>query len=179
MSKQGWVENLVSPVVDAAQISNTTAETIMIPDVAIPASYFYGGRTVRVRLMGKMSNVVTTPGTLTLRVRWGGVGGTVLVASAALTLNTTAQTNAQIIIEFNITCRVEGNPGKLIVSGWDCLGLSAATQGRVDLIPASGQAEVGSLDLNSATSLSFTAQFSVATNPTNLTIQQVTFESLN
>lgn len=179
MSKQTWEELLLAPIIDATQISNTTTETIMVPDTTIPANYFYAGRTLRARLIGKMSNVVTTPGTLTLRARWGGVSGTLLIASAAIALSTTAQTNAQIMQEFFITCRVEGNPGTLITSGQACLGISASVAGRVDQIPASGQAAVGSLDLTSATALSFTAQFSVSTNPTNMTIQQFTLESLN
>lgn len=179
MSLQTWEETLVESIADATQISNSTSETVMVPDTTIPANYFYAGRVLRATLLGKMSNVVTTPGTLTLRSRWGGVGGTLLCASAALALNTTAQTNSQIKIEFLITCRVAGSSGTLIVGGSAGLGLSRATQGLLDMIPASGQAAVGSLDLVSATSLSFTAQFSVSTNPTNFTIQQFILESMN
>jgi len=179
MSKQSWEELLLSPVIDATVISNTVTETIMVPDTTIPANYFSAGRTLRVTLIGKMSNVVTTPGTLTLRARWGGVAGTVLVASAALALNTAAQTNSTIKIEFLVTCRVEANPGTLLATGSACLGLSASVQGRVDMIPASAPAAVGSLDLVSAVALSFTAQFSVNTNPTNLQIMEMKLESLN
>ena len=179
MSKNTWEELLVSPVAAATQISNTTTETIMIPDTVLPAGYLVAGRAIRVTLIGQMSNVVTTPGTLTLRCRWGGVSGTILAASAALALNTAAQTNSTIKIEFLITCRVEGNPGTLIVTGTACLGLSASVQGRYDMIPASAPAQVGSLDLSAATALSFTAQFSVATNPTNLQIVEAKIESMN
>jgi len=179
MSTNSWEETLSASVTDATQISNSTAETVLVPDFTVPANYLVEGRTIQITLIGKMSNVVTTPGTLTFRCRWGGVAGTLLVASAAIALNIVAQTNAQVIIQLRLTCRTKGNPGTLIVSGWCCLGLSASVTGRVDLIPASGQAAVGTLDLVSATALSVTAQFSVNTNPTNIQIQQATYESLN
>jgi hypothetical protein len=179
MSKQSWEELLLAPVIDATAISNSTTETIMVPDSSIPAGYFYAGRTLRATMFGKMSNVVTTPGTLTLRARWGGVSGTVLAASAALALNTTAQTNSSIWLQWLITCRVEQNPGTLLASGVAALGLSRATQGLFDMIPASAPAAVGSLDLSATTALSFTAQFSVNTNPTNLQIMDFKLESMN
>lgn len=182
MSLQTWEETLYSSVADATQISNSASETIMVPDTTIPAKYWYPGRTLKATLLGSMSNVVTTPGTLTLRARLGGVAGTALAASAAIALNTTAQTNAQVWIEFLLTCRATGwssTSGSLLTSGKACLGLSRSTAGLVDMIPASGNAAVASLDLTSASTLSFTAQFSVATNPTNLLINQFVLEAMN
>jgi hypothetical protein len=182
MSLQTWEEALYSSIADATQISNTVTETIMVPDTAIPARYWYPGRTVHVLMTGMLSNVVTTPGTLTLRARYGGVAGTPLAASAALALNTTAQTNSQVWIEFLLVCRLTGwsaTSGTMWTSGHAALGNSRSTQGLKDLIPASGNAVVSSLDLTSAGTLSFTAQFSVATNPTNLIINQFVLKALN
>lgn len=184
MSLQTWEETLFSSTVDATQISNTVAETIMIPDTAIPARYWYAGRTLRFTLRGALSCVVTTPGTLTLRARLGGVAGTALVSSAALALNIVAQTNDQMDAEFLITCRAAGlsaTSGTLFATGKTCLGLArvAANLGQVDFLPASGPAQVAALDLTSASIISLTAQFSVATSPTNLLINQYTIEALN
>lgn len=182
MSVQTWKETLYSSVTDAVQISNTVTETIMIPDTAIPARYWYSGRTLKYVLRGALSNVITTPGTLTLRARLGGVAGTLIVASAALTLNVAAQTNSQVNIEFMLVCRAAGwsaTSGTLFATGQANLGLSAATQGRVDMIPASAPAPVTTIDLTSASIVSLTAQFSVATAPTNLLINHATIESSN
>lgn len=182
MSLQTWEEALHSSIDNATQISNTTTETIMVPDTPIPARYWYPGRTLKATLRGALSNVVTTPGTLTLRARYGGVAGTLLVASDALTLNTTARTNSQVVIEFLLTCRANGwssTSGSLWTTGFACLGLSAATIGRMDNIPGSNAAVVSSLNLIDAGTLSLTAQFSVATNPTNLMINQFVLEALN
>ena len=69
--------------------------------------------------------------------------------------------------------------GSLMTSGKVALGLSRSTQGLVDMMPASGNAVVSSLDLASAGVLSFTAQFSVATSPTNLLINQFYLSARN
>lgn len=183
MSLQTWEEALYCSVADATQISNTTTETIMVPDTSIPAKYWYVGRTLKATLIGSASCVVTTPGTLTLRARYGGVAGTVLAASAAIALNITAQTSDTVWIEFLLTCRAVGwssTSGSLWTTGRAMLG-SLRTGGTqvTDMIPNSANAVVASLDLTSAGTLSFTAQFSVSTNPTNLTINQFTLEALN
>ena len=94
MSRQYWEELLFAAIADATQISNSTAETIMVPDRNIPSGWWEQGRTLQAKLKGSLSNVVTTPGTLTVRARYGGVGGTLLVASAAVALNVAAQTNS-------------------------------------------------------------------------------------
>lgn len=184
MSLQTWEELLTATIDDAAQISNTTTETIMVPDTPIPARYWYPGRTLKATLRGKLSCVVTTPGTLTLRARYGGVAGTLLVASPALALNIVAKTNSQVAIEFLITCRANGNgaaAGSLIASGQANLGEArvAADVGSYDMIPINGSAVVSALNLIDTGTLSFTAQFSVATNPTNLLINQFYLEALN
>lgn len=182
MSIQSWQELINQSIVDATQISNSVTETIMVPDFTLPAKYWYPGRTLRIILLGQMSNVVTTPGTLTLRSRLNGVGGTVLAASSAIALNTTAKTASSIRIEFVHTCRATGNSatsGSMYTQGTANLGESASVAGRTDHIPDSANAVVSSLDLTSATTLSYTAQFSVSTNPTNLTITQALYEALN
>lgn len=184
MSLQTWEELLTSTIDDATQISNTTTETIMIPDTPIPARYWYPGRTIKATLRGKLSCVVTTPGTLTLRARYGGVAGTLLCASAALGMNIVAKTASQVAMEFLITCRANGNSatsGTLIGSGQANLGEArvAANVGQYDQIPLNAGAQVTGLNLIDAGTLSFTAQFSVATNPTNLLINQFLLEAMN
>ncbi len=184
MSLQTWEEALYASIADATQISNSTAETIMVPDTSIPANYWYPGRTLKATLKGALSCVVTTPGTLTLRARYGGVAGTLLAASAALSLNIVAKTNSQVSMEFLLTCRANGwsaTSGSLWTTGQACLGEAriAASVGQYDQIPLNGNAVVASLDLKSAGTLSFTAQFSVNTNPTNLLINQFILEAMN
>jgi hypothetical protein len=183
---QGWVETLESITAVGTQISNSTSETIIAPDFNIPAYYMASGRTLRSFAFGVMSNVVTTPGTLIMRVRWGGVGGTLLTASGAQGLDTTARTNS-IWAMFNyIVCQTAGSSGSFMSGGilWGnvlsstAANLLPALMGSAGAPLASGNAAV-TVSTIVANLLSHTAQFSVATSPTNLTCQVLVVEALN
>jgi hypothetical protein len=170
---QTWVELLDAIIADGTQISNSTTETIVCPDFSIPARHSAPGRMYQIEAFGVLSNVVTTPGTVTFRVRWGGVSGTVLVASAALALDTTAHTNFGWYLKVSIVCRSAGATGTFMTGGHVQLGdtlVSTAANLLPTVLPASGNAAV-TVDTTTAKDLSLTAQFSVATSPTNLTAQ--------
>lgn len=183
---QAWVEPLDGIVADGVQISNTVTETIVCPDFNIPAYYMAPGRSLRLWVFGVISNVVTTPGTLIIRVRWGGVAGTVLLASAAQGLDTTARTNALWAAQAVILCRTAGATGTFM-SGGIMQNINLLSSTAANLLPAllgsagtplaSGNAAV-TVDTTTAKLLSVTAQFSVATSPTNLTCQQRSIEVL-
>lgn len=175
MSNQGWEETIASANSDAAAVTGT-AEGLLVPSKTLVADYMTPGRTLRCRMVGLISNIVTTPGTLILRARWGGITGTVLAVSAALAQNTAAQTNDQIELEFQIVCRSNGSAGSMFTSGKVFQG-NAPTAPAFALIPASGNVVVGSLDTTIAQALSFTAQFSLTGN--SITINQQTLEVLN
>jgi hypothetical protein len=187
MGAQNWVETLDSITSNGTQISNTTSETIVCPDFNVPAYYMVPGRTLHIWAFGVNSNVVTTPGTLTFRVRWGGVAGTVLLASAALGLDTTARTNALWFLEAYIVCLTTGATGTFMSSGI-CGAYNVLSSTAANLLPgllgsagapnASGNAAV-TVDTTAAKLLSVTAQFSVSTNPTNLTCQHRIIKVLN
>jgi hypothetical protein len=183
---QGWTEPLDCITADGTQISNTTTETIVCPDFNVPAYYMASGRALRIWAFGVNSNVVTTPGTLTFRVRWGGVAGTVLLQSAAQSLDTTAHTNALWSFEAHIVCRTVGPTGTFLSGGilnvYNLLASTAANLlpavlGSAGAPGASGSAAV-TVDTTTAKLLSVTAAFSVATSPTNLTCQQRIIEAL-
>jgi hypothetical protein len=183
---QGWEETLESITSDGVQVSNTVTETIICPDFNIPAYYMAPGRTMRIWAYGVMSNVVTTPGTLIMAIRWGGVGGVVLVQSAAQGLDTTARTNALWALQAYIVCRTSGATGTF--EGGGIMFGNVLSTAATNLLPAllgsagtplaSGNAAV-TVDTTTAKLLSVTAKFSVATSPTNLTAQQRIIEVLN
>lgn len=187
MGSQNWVETLDSLTADGTQISNSTAEALMCPDFNVPAYYMAPGRTLEIEAWGVCSNVVTTPGTLTYRLRWGGLSGTVLLASAALGLDTTARTNALWRLVARIVCRSAGASGAVMSTGnvdqYNVLSSSAGNLlpnllGSAGAPAASGNAAV-TVDTTSAKLLSLTAQFSVATSPTNLTCQGRIIKTIN
>ena len=177
---QAFLEPLDIIIADGTQISNTVTETIICPDFSIPAFYMAPYKSIYFYAFGVNSNVITTPGTLIMRVRWGGVAGVVLLASAAQGLDTTARTNALWRMDGYLCCRTSGATGTFMSSGIvENINLLSSTA--ANLLPAllgsagaplaSGNAAV-TVDTTTAKLLSLTAQFSVATSPTNLTCQQ-------
>lgn len=166
----------------ATQVANTTTETVIVPDYIFPANHFYAGRTIRGRISGVCSNVVTTPGTLTYRIRMGAatLSATNAVASAALGLDTTARTSYGFRLEFEIVCATVGSSGTAYISGTvDQVNVLASTAANLlpNLIPTNANT-AGTLDTTIANYLSISAQFSVNTSGTNITAQTYILESV-
>jgi len=166
---------LVVAVADGAQILNTTTETAIIPAYGFSANdpRIYQGASFTERCWFDISNVVTTPGTVTFRVKHG---TTVLASSGAIAMDTTARSNFSGRIEYDLTVRSIGSAGSafcqgLVILGNVPVGAAADPQGLYFMGSAGEQvpAVVGSLDFTAAWNLSVTAQFSVATATTQLT----------
>lgn len=173
---------LLSTIADGTQISNSTAEAIIVPDYVFPAGFFQQGTTVRGVVRGVCSNVVTTPGTLTYRVRLGAatLSATAVVATSALGLDTTARTNYAWELRFEIVCRTVGTGGTAMLSGTvlqENVLSSTAANLLPNLMPVSANA-AQTVNTTIANFLSVSAQFSVATSPTNLTANQYILEQL-
>lgn len=177
MTVQTFRETLVSEITDGTQISNTTTETIIYPDYPFAAGYFYPGRTIYGIVKGVCSNVVTTPGTLTYRLRLGTttLSTTAVVASNALGLDTTARTNWPWELRFTIVCRTAAIPagtgGTMLMTGQiEQSNVLSSTAANLipQFLPSSAPATT-TINTRVANLLSVSAQFSVATSPTNLT----------
>lgn len=85
---------LSSASADGAALSNSVVATSILPASAIatlPAGALQIGSLLKLTLRGRISTVVTTPGTLTLDLRLGSV---IISAFGAIALNVNAQTNA-------------------------------------------------------------------------------------
>lgn len=117
MSRQFWSETIAWATADGTAITNTGTETILFPNVTIPANYLQDGRAVRIRAFGRYSNVVTAVPTIAFKLRWGGVAGTVLAQSPAISTSPTAITSAPWDLELVIQTRTNGSSGSLFVMG--------------------------------------------------------------
>jgi hypothetical protein len=173
-----YVSPLLVDVADGAQILNTTTETIMAPDFSFAANdpRLYQGASFEIHCWFDISNVVTTPGTVTFRIRWGGVAGTVLANSGAISMDTTARSNFSGSLMADLVVRSIGSAGSMFCQGLVVLnnvpvGAAADPQG-LYFMGSAGEnvpAVVSSLDTTTAKLLSVTAQFSVSTATTQLT----------
>ena len=189
-SSVGW-RDLLTPrrvlTADGAQILNTTTETIICPDFTFQADYFEVGDTFKYTLLYDHSTVITTPGTHTFRLRYGGVAGTSMAASGAFAPDpTAASTTVSEMLEFWFVCRATGTAGSFFTMGRytpnDFDDASATTiVGNLNMmmIPTSAPAVVGSLDTTVAKAISPTYTSSVNTATTQLTNHIALLESLN
>lgn len=173
-----YTSPLVVDIADGAQILNTTTETIICPDFTFSASdnRIYPGAAFNIRSWFDVSNVVTTPGTVTFRVRWGGVAGTVLASTGAISMDTTARSNFSGGLDADLIWRTIGSAGSAFCQGLVTLnnvpvGAAADPQGLYHMGSAGENvpAVVSSLDTTTSKALSVTVQFSVATATTQLT----------
>lgn len=189
-SSVGW-RDLLTPrrvlSADGTQILNTVSETIMVPDFTFAADYFEVGDAFKYTLLFDQSTVITTPGTQTYRLRYGGVAGTSMAASGAFAPDpTAAATTLTLGIEYWFVCRSVGSSGSFFTIGRftpnDHDDASATTlKGNLDMqwIPVSAPAAVSSLDTTAAKAISPTFTSSVSTATTQLTNHIALLESLN
>jgi hypothetical protein len=115
MSLQTWEETLVSQRVDSPlQTTFTTAKSIFGVDgtdqsahckYTVPPNFFVPGKALNIQLRGDISNIVTTPGTITFQVMLGAV---IAFTSGAINLSTTAHTTLPFWLDFDLTCQVDG-----------------------------------------------------------------------
>jgi hypothetical protein len=179
VSVQSWEEVISIMVADGPTLT-AASEALLVPDVVIPANYMYPGRMLRGHLWGKASAVITTPGTLQFRVRWGGLAGTLLLDSGAMNQRAaSASTNESWSCWFEIVCRSAGSSGTFMSYG-EAIRRNkedaAAVNALPDTLPVSGNAVVA-VDTTTAKNLSFTATPSLTT--ASITCQGYTLEATN
>lgn len=185
MSRQFWEETLSWATADGTAIANSTTETIIFPNVTIPANYMQDGRVIKLTAYGRHSTTGTP--TLTFRVRWGGVAGTVLAASGAITTGS-AVTAGLWKTELVLQTRSNGSTGTIFAVGQATLADDAAstvgsatnTHGS-DFMASAGVATPAAVtvDLTADTALSLTATWSAASASNTLTGHVYTLEALN
>lgn len=184
MSRQFWSETITWATASGTAVANTTTETILFPNVTIPANYLQDGRLLRLRAFGQYSTTATP--TIIFALRWGGVAGTVLCKTAATTLPTA--TAATWDLDVLIQTRSNGSNGTIMANGKASIfaGVAAtvasATGAAADTPMTAGGVlapAVASVDLTADTALSLTATWSAASASNTTTGLNYTLEALN
>jgi hypothetical protein len=184
MSAQTWQETLVWATGDGTALNTSTSRTSLLPSMAkwvAPANYFnYVGKTLRVTAKGRMSNIVTTPGTLTLDV---GVGATNLFTSGAISLNTTAKTNVTWWFEAEMVLRAVGSAANFIGIGQltseSLLGSAANNFATSYNLPTSAPVVGGNLDAGTANVIDLFGTFSINNANNSILVHTFKLESMN
>lgn len=94
--------------------STTLTDVSPTPQIVIPATFLQPGMTIRVKAACTFSNT-STP-TLLAGVYFGGVAGTALAATSAIT-TTTGATNWQLVVEYYGKVRTIGATGTIMGFG--------------------------------------------------------------
>lgn len=177
MSRQYWNESISWTTTDGTAVANTTTETILFPNFTMPANYMQDGRVVRMRAFGKLSTTGTP--TITFAIRWGGVSGTLLATTEAITCASGAA-NTNWSLEAYIQTRSNGSSGSLFVMGDVTVNLTASTNtsGVFGVSGFDAPAAV-TVDLTADTALSITADWSAASASNTITGHMYTLESMN
>lgn len=167
MSRQFWQEAVWWADADGTAVANTTTESILFVDQTIPANFMQYGRFLIVRAFGKLSTTGTP--TMTFALRWGGVSGTLLATTEAMTMGS-GVSNVNWSIEAYIQTRSNGAAGTLIVFG-DVSVQTSATAVVAGTFGVSGYDAPAAVtvDLTAATALSLTADWSAASASNTIT----------
>ncbi len=188
MSRQYWEETLSWATANGTAVANTATETILFPNVTIPANYMQDGRCLKIIAHGTWGNTVTIASTLTFRIRWGGVSGTLIMASPAIITPATATTAAIWNLEAIIQTRSNGSAGTVFGMGTvRMFEDAAATFGTVlnyGVVQPMSQGgvttpAVATLDLTADTALSLTVQWDETGASNTIQGHIYTIEALN
>ncbi len=180
MSQVTWRETLTSSIVDGPPLTAASAASC-IPTgnkITLPNNFFdRPGKSLRIEAHGRISSLITTPGTARFDVRLGGI---VVFDSQAILLDTVAaHINVAWWLEIMLVCRAVGNSTTANLMGvgrWTCedtLGVPAsAPKGVLSAIlpwnaaPAAG----GGFDSTAANALDLFFTQTVATG--SMTVHQ-------
>ena len=191
MSLQTWQETLINTSVDGAALTNTTTATSILggtgtgasqAKITLPANFFYVGRMFRIFAAGRISTLVTTPGTLTLDVRLGAV---IAVNGGAMTLSTTAKTNVAWTLDWLLTCRAigSGTTSNLMHQGVFTSEAAGATtvagEAKSIMLPQSAPAVGTGFDSTAAQTVDMFGTWSVANAANSVQLHQYKLVALN
>lgn len=188
MPSQSWVQTLVSQQAQGTFFTTyTTAKTIINPQAlyTLPAGFFdVIGKRMKIEAMGSISNIVTTPGTITFQVMLGAV---VVFTSGAIQMSTTAHTKLPFRFTAWLTARTLGSSTSATLIGMgeavsQCFSISAAdgTSSHSILMAPNTSPAVGTgFDSTSAQILDFWAGFSISNAANGIQIEEYTVTSEN
>lgn len=187
MSRQFWAETLLWATASGTSVNTSVAETIIFPNITIPANYLQDGRTLRIRAFGSHSTLGSGTVTNIFALRLGGVAGTLLCKTGAIT-QVISLTAALWDLEIYLTVRSNGSSGTIMANGIARMhGATAPTIGSATGAPAiapmtnGGQVTpaTATVDLTSDMALSLTTQMGASSASNIIQGLNYTIEAMN
>ena len=109
MAIQTYVESLTTQhVVGTDHNTFTTAKSVINAQAlfTIPANWWAIGKCVDIKIDASLSNIITTPGTVTFQVMMGSI---IVLTSGNMVLNDTAHDDLPFGMDIRLTCRAIGS----------------------------------------------------------------------
>lgn len=188
MSRVGWMELLAKQNASGTLFTTyTTSKTVINPDAlwSMPANYLDVGRRFLISVQGGISNIVTTPGTITCEVK---IGSVVAFTTGAMQLSTTAHTTIPFWLDIYLTCQVigSGTTAKFMGQGImqsqtvNATAVADGTQTHTTLLAPNTAPALGTgFDSTVANTWDFWTGFSISNAGNGIQVQQYALYSLN
>lgn len=194
----GFVDAPMVETVDGPALNTyTTAKSVFgtttdaagqVRYIAAP-NFWYIGKALKITALGDLSNIVTTPGTITFQFQVGPTQNIVAWTSGAINFSTTAHTSLPFWLEVMLTCQATG-PGtltKLMGLGWitsQCVANTAVADSVANtlptlLLPNTTPAQGTGFDGTIAQQLDLFAGFSISNAGNGIRMRQFALEALN
>lgn len=183
-----WFGQLIESHTDGTALNTSTSETSILPAYAkwiLEAGYFNrAGDELCFEATGRLSCIVTTPGTLTLRLKFGSIA---VWDSGAINLNTTAKTTVPFYLRTVLTARSVGASTSATLLGIGQLqsealvgSVAPSAGGNTNLLVPVGTPAAGTgFDSTAAQTVDLTAQFSISNAGNGITCHQFRLISPN
>lgn len=191
MSRQTWSETLMAMEASGTSLTSSVTATSLLHTsgrFTLPPNFMAIGKAIRITFAGRMSNLVTTPGTLTLDIRMGPTSNIIVFDGAAMQMSTTAHTNVPLFGQIMMTCRaIGGSTSANILSQGiitsQALSLTAVADSTTTpatlLMPNTNPAVGTGFDSTVAMVVDMYGTFSVNSASNAVLIHQFWLESLN
>jgi hypothetical protein len=188
MSLASFQETLISSYADGPTLTAAATASCLPTQRAnytFPPHFFVPGKALRLTAMGRISCVVTTPGTARYDIQ---IGGTLCFDTLAMPLNIVAKTNVMWQLEVLLVCRAEGSGtgttlmghGKWLSEASINTALPATGPGPGgQSVPYNTAPVVGGGFDNTSVSNAFAMRFTQTVATGSMTLHTLLLESLN
>lgn len=145
MSLNTWQETLISHRGDGTALTAAATASLLQGATAtralytFPTNFFEVNKAIRIRATGRISCVITTPGTARFIVQFG--GSISVFDSLAINLNIVAKTNVHWALDLELFCQAAGNsttatlfPGMCTFTSEAVIGAPLPTVGGVGVV---------------------------------------------
>jgi len=189
MSLQTFQETVVQTSITGTAFNTFTTAKTVIPPIALfqlPPNYLYVGKKFRTTVTGSISNIVTTPGTITFQIMLAAVAAW---TSGAVQLNATAHTTLpfKLVVDWRVNA-IGVTTGATVQGIGTLTGIMFTnTAGQVDsvngipsiVVPATAPAVGTGFDSTIANTLDFFVGFSISNAGNQVQLWDYCVEALN